>query len=286
MTRVAFVRRILLASGCAFALAACGAVDEAMDQLGGLLPGDGTDEPEIVEEVAASDDVEAAGEEPGTVPEAEGAADDDPVTAEEDATAEADDAVAASGDLAVTPVRELTGGQVGEPIRVTYEITGPMATMMNEMIVSMDLDRQSVAASGADGAVYWARIDGDLVVCFDEGAWECLALPFGELDALGTGSLFGLDLYEDIPDLEGASTDVRDVQDETIAGRQATCVTVAESSGNAEFCLDTATGVLLRGSVTETHTTFGITAVDVGTPTDADFVPPAEPLDLEGLLGD
>lgn len=269
-----------LALACVLALTGCGVVDDAVGQIAGMVS---DDEESVVEEestpVAETDDENVeeldqteVQDDVGSDPSDDEA--DEPTDATEDSPA----------DLDVTPLRDLTGAQLGEPMRVTYQFSGPMAEMMDQMTISMDGNRLAFSGSGDQGDMYWSQVDGDLVMCFNEGGWECLLMPIDDPGMMGTDQLFGADLFTSIPDFDADQT--HDVRADTILGRSATCVTADEAEGAVEFCFDQATGMMLSGSVIDGGDPFDILAVDVSRPDEQDFVPPATPMDLGQLLNE
>lgn len=165
------------------------------------------------------------------------------------------------------------------PSQVTYELSGDGFASMGddgdgEIVVAVDPPRtaqQSVTPQGVTRVI----LSGDeIVTCVEPtgGAWECTL-------AEGVGGLLG-DLVEVDPDLLAADHDPGGVTRDTIAGRDAICLTFDDSAGagTAEVCLDEQSGVLLRSSGGVPDGSFTMEAVAYSDEPDPGlFEPPAEP---------
>ncbi len=147
-----------------------------------------------------------------------------------------------------------------------------------------------------DSSTY-VTADGSAVSCSGTGPTAtCTSIPGsgasirqGLTSSFGAiGALLVSESGKGIPGL----TSVSKTSSQTIAGRDAVCATIDASSlgvlgaaikGSYTVCVDKATGVMLesrsddgKGNVSD------VKATDFGTPSDADFTPPATPITIPG----
>jgi hypothetical protein len=150
--------------------------------------------------------------------------------------------------------------------------------------------------TSGDSSTY-VTADGSAVSCSGTGpSPTCTSVPGGDSIKQGLTSSFGAigallvsQAGKRIPGL----TSVTKTSNQTIAGRDAVCATIDASSlgvlgaalkGSYSVCVDKATGVMLesrsddgKGNVSD------VKATDFGTPSEADFTPPATPITIPGI---
>jgi hypothetical protein len=76
-----------------------------------------------------------------------------------------------------------------------------------------------------------------------------------------------------------------DTTSETIAGRDAECVSVNIAGAGWKACADKQTGIMLRWEAGAGGSMSSLEATEVGDPKDSDFTPPATPETVPGLGG-
>jgi hypothetical protein len=170
---------------------------------------------------------------------------------------------------------ELIAKAKNTPYRVTYKNSGS-----NDEFTVVNDPPKSAFISGDSRFVR----DGDkTVTCSGSGSdAQCYEMPAGGagVESLVTGffgayaSFLAADEGKDNPFLDVSKSD-----DETIAGRDATCAKIeagklAGADGSIKVCIDKETGVLLLGETESNGEKSSIEATDVGEPKDSDFEVP------------
>lgn len=237
----------------------------ALGVVGALVAGCGNgDEPAAVEEGP----VEAA---PGE-PDAEsgpGEADDEP------------------SDASVGSLEEMFaryGDGLNRPGQVVYEWEAAGVGAGARMTMAQDPPNRAYRIESPEGSFH--TITGDVeVVCFATGgAWQCMDAGMGMADMFGGNPVD--DVY-DLEDVEASGIDPATVtfSSDTIAGRSATCMAVAESDGvtNLVMCVDDETGMMLRSSGDTPEGSFSIEAISFSDPDPSMFVAPGEIMDIPGM---
>ncbi|MDX1657660.1 MAG: hypothetical protein R3343_02460 [Nitriliruptorales bacterium] len=167
-----------------------------------------------------------------------------------------------------------------EPTQVVYELSTPDGT--EQLTVAWEGDRFVLIRSDgqilrlANGTVVFCSASPEGDICWD---FEDRGPPFLRGIAADLLAVYGL------VDLIPASA--RELDDQTIAGRDATCVAfsppgaatpASPSSSGTTFCYDRETEVGLRLDVSAGDTTQTLVATSVGAPDDGIFNPPAQVL--------
>ncbi len=200
-----------------------------------------------------------------------------------------DDDVADGGsaDASVGSLEELFaryGDSLGRPGQVVYEWEAAGVGSGARMTMAQDPPNMAYLIESSDGSFH--TITGDVnVVCFETGgAWQCMSSDSGMADMFGGNPMD--DVY-DFEDVEASGLDPATVtlSADTIVGRSATCMSVAESDGvsNLVMCLDDETGMMLRTSGDTADGSFSMEAVAFSAPDPALFVPPGEIMEFPGM---
>ncbi len=165
-------------------------------------------------------------------------------------------------------------------IRIVYERDGE-----DSITIAQDGEGKSAYTDG-DSTIY---TDGDSTVsCNGTGAdAECQEIPFGGIAASLITGFTGL--FTGLVSLD-SSVYGGDVSSDTIAGRDARCITFRASNfsplaalagsldGEATICLDEATGFLLKLETKDGSSTKDLfIATEVGEASESDVTPPVTP---------
>jgi hypothetical protein len=226
--------------------------------------------------VACGGDDDDATEASGTTDATE-RTDDTEATDDTDTTDATDDTGATTGNA---DYDELLRKARTSSYRVTYASSGTDEefTIVNDPPNTAFATGGNRYISGDDGVVMCTDVDGS-----DP---QCIKMPGGEqgVDAIVQG-FFGAYAALLLADGGAGVFDVADTSEETIAGRNASCVLVeagalVDADGHLRVCVDTETGVLLLGESEQGDTTSRIEAVAFGEPQPDDFEVPVEPTDL------
>jgi hypothetical protein len=197
------------------------------------------------------------------------------------------------GDTGDGSLSDLLAKQKDATIKITYrQQDGELLTISQDGDrVATFIGEDSSYISTPDGAVSCSGLDTD--------APTCTEMPDvgGNLGALGLASFqVYASIAESVADVAGVDT-----ASDTVAGRDATCVTVnpkevldATIAGqlgidgdvpdkDATICVDDETGYLLLLDGWDGEDTPVLEATEVGEPSDSDFEPPVTPETIPGL---
>jgi hypothetical protein len=173
--------------------------------------------------------------------------------------------------------------------KVTYQTSGDEA-----FTVAQDPPRFSYVSGGsstfvlADGSTVSCSGTGPAATCTDQpGVGDSIKQWLTtRLGAIGT--LFVTEAAQGIPGLGAIKTTKK-----SIAGRDAACATIdggilgdlgAGIKGSASVCIDEGTGVILASKADDGNGHVAdVRATRFGTPTNADFTPPATPVTVPGV---
>jgi hypothetical protein len=167
--------------------------------------------------------------------------------------------------------KQLVANREKEPLKVTYKVTG----------AGGDSPALTIAQ---DGKGNFAYITGDTRIikragekpasCTGTGAdAKCQELPVdpsASYTAIFNAAAGAITNASD-------NSPFTDVSDETIAGRDAKCVTVSVAGTSTTVCADKETGVLLKWAGSAGGQSGSFEATDVTEPPDSDFTLPATP---------
>lgn len=177
-----------------------------------------------------------------------------------------------------------------EPVKVTYEASGQAAEEIQTMTMAWDPPRFAMIFS--QGRLI--RGEQETVFCGPPGE-DCFRSSddqSGQPGFMGAAGAF-LNITAALEEAEAGGLPGATVTGDTeIAGRAATCATFDAGAvnpsfqGEAEYCYDQETGVLLRWSATnQDGQTQGLEAVEVTSPEPSDFEPTGPVRDMPGGAG-
>ncbi|HET9729410.1 MAG TPA: hypothetical protein VFR41_08320, partial [Acidimicrobiia bacterium] len=184
-----------------------------------------------------------------------------------------------SGSSGDTDFAKLIADANKAPARVTYKPSDGAG-----FTVSQD----------GHGKVAYFSDDGDSQIIYDgTNAFVCSSLKsspscISETGAAAQATVAGYAALltaagREIGAASTAGNPFADTTDETIAGRDAKCVSYSVAGVGWQACADKETGLLLRWKVTGGGTSSSFEATDYTQPKDSDFTPPATPTALTPL---
>lgn len=170
-----------------------------------------------------------------------------------------------------------------EPVKVTYRMTGDGADQLEQITLSWDAPRYAMIFE--DGKLIVSEDETVFCDAAGEGCFRMSAEGGAGPMAGALGPFFGFtSALQEGQELPGATV----TGEEEIAGRTATCATYDAAQydpslqGEAEYCYDPDSGVLLRWSATDESGTQTLEATEVGEPDPSDFEPTGPVQDMPG----
>jgi hypothetical protein len=161
-------------------------------------------------------------------------------------------------------------------IRVTYKVSGSGA---QESFLTLSQDGTGKVAYFTDDGDSQVIVDGEnYITCSNlKTTAECTQTSgvAGKAYAAAFTAVFAAPLAA-ITAAKGASG-FGDTSSETIAGRDATCVSIDYLAGKWQSCADKETGVFLKWGASSGGQGGTFEATEAGDPKDSDFTPPATP---------
>jgi hypothetical protein len=173
-------------------------------------------------------------------------------------------------------------------VRVSYETTNTSdGQTSTDEFMTLSQDGSGKVAYFYDGEDNQIIIDGDsYTMCSNvKSEPECTALDGGSAQgaAAAYAGLFNV-AKGAIAAADGAGG-YTDESTETIAGREAECVSIDYLGGKWKTCADKETGILLLWEGSGEGSSSSFKATEFGEPKDSDFTPPATPQTIPGLGG-
>jgi hypothetical protein len=173
-------------------------------------------------------------------------------------------------------------------IRIVYERDGE-----DSITIAQDGEGRSAFTDG-DSTIYTDTDTDTTVSCDGTGAdAECTEIPFGGVAASILTGFTGL--FTGLVNLD-SSVFGGDVSSDTIAGRDARCITFSASSfsplaalagsvdGEATICVDEETGFLLKLETKDDSSTKDVfLATEVGEASESDLTPPVTPSTIPSI---
>jgi hypothetical protein len=171
--------------------------------------------------------------------------------------------------------KQLVANREKQALKVTYKTSGT-GSDSSTVTIAQDGKGNSMYTSG-DTTTY-KQAGQPAVNCTGSGSSaSCKQVPkIGGADpTVGYTGVFNAAATA-VTNASGDSP-FTDVSDETIAGRDAKCVTVSIVGTKTTICADKETGIFLKYEGSAAGKTVTFEATDVSEPSDSDFTPPVTP---------